>query len=141
MKLRRICGLVREKAGVSVPALNEIEIASRFFSPNTLAWIGSIALGAICVAIGLGRFVPGVPYIKVVAAMSVVTMLAVAAAFAIRWPQFDRGIVIVANAPARIRPPAPPPIRSRSKPANRSVSCGVTDGFSLPVHLTAKRVG
>lgn len=96
--------LARQKADVSAPALNEIEAACRFLSPNTLAWIGSIALTAICVAIGLGRLVPQLPYIKVVGAVAAVTLLAVAATLAIRWPQFDRAIVIAANAPARIAP-------------------------------------
>jgi tetratricopeptide (TPR) repeat protein len=94
----------RQKAGVAAPALNEVERAARDLTPNTLAWTGSLALMAICLAIGAAQVFPRFLYAKVIVVMAAGTMLAVAAAFAIRWPEFDRAIVITANAPARIAP-------------------------------------
>jgi tetratricopeptide (TPR) repeat protein len=96
--------LAREKAGVPALALNEVERAARILTPNTLAWIGSIALITICLGIGIGRFLPRFSHSKVIVGVAAVTLLAVAASFAIRWPEFNRAIVITANAPARIAP-------------------------------------
>jgi tetratricopeptide (TPR) repeat protein len=96
--------LAREKAGVPAPALNEVERAARILTPNTLAWIGSLALMTICLGIGVGRFVPRFPHVKIIVSVAAVTLLAVTASFAIRWPEFKRAIVITANAPARIAP-------------------------------------
>jgi tetratricopeptide (TPR) repeat protein len=96
--------LAREKAGVPAPAPGEIVKAARFVSPNTLAWIGSGALIVICLAIGLGRFFPRFTQVKAVISVAGMTLLVVAASFAIRWPEFNRAIVVVANAPARIAP-------------------------------------
>jgi tetratricopeptide (TPR) repeat protein len=96
--------LAREKAGVPAQALNEVERAARILTANTLAWIGSIALITICLGIGVGRFLPRFSHSKVIVGVAAVTLLAVAASFAIRWPEFNRAIVITANAPARIAP-------------------------------------
>jgi tetratricopeptide (TPR) repeat protein len=96
--------LAREKVGVPASTLNEVERAARILTPNTLAWIGSLALTTICLGIGLGRFRPRFSYGKVIVGVAAVTVLAVAASFAIRWPEFNRAIVITANAPARIAP-------------------------------------
>jgi tetratricopeptide (TPR) repeat protein len=96
--------LAREKAGVPAPTLNLIERAAQVFTPNTLAWLGSLALMMICLGIGLGRFVPRFRQAKLIVGVGTVTLLAVAASFAIRWPEFNRAIVITANAPARIAP-------------------------------------
>jgi tetratricopeptide (TPR) repeat protein len=96
--------LAREKATVPAPALNEVERAARILTPNTLAWIGSIALMMICLGIGVGRFLPRFSHSKVIVGVAAVTLLAVAASFAIRWPEFNRAIVITANATARIAP-------------------------------------
>ena len=96
--------LARERAGVPAPALNELERAARILTPNTLAWIGSLALMTICLGIGVGRLVPRIPHTKLVIGMAAVTLLAVTASFAISWPEFNRAIIITANAPARIAP-------------------------------------
>jgi tetratricopeptide (TPR) repeat protein len=96
--------LAREKAGVSAPALNKVEQAARILTPNTLAWVGSIALITICLGIGVGRVVPRFCHVKIIVGTAAVTLLAVAASFAIRWPEFNRAIIITANAPARIAP-------------------------------------
>lgn len=96
--------LAREKAGVPAPALNEVERAARILTPNTLAWTGSLALMTICLGIGLGQFFPRFTRAKIIIGVAAMTLLAVAACFAIRWPEFSRAIVITANAPARIAP-------------------------------------
>jgi tetratricopeptide (TPR) repeat protein len=96
--------LAREKAGVQSPAPSAVESAACFLSPNTLAWIGSFALAAICVTIASSRFLPRFSQGKAVIGVAAIMLLAVASAFAIRWPDFDRAIVVTANAPARIAP-------------------------------------
>jgi tetratricopeptide (TPR) repeat protein len=96
--------LAREKAGVPASALNEVERAAQILTPNSLAWIGSLALMTICLGIGLARFVPRFSHFKIMVGVATVILLAVAANFAIRWPEFNRAIVITANAPARIAP-------------------------------------
>ncbi len=96
--------LAREKAGVPAPAPNEVERVARILTPNTLAWTGSLALMTICLGIGLGQFFPRFTRAKIIIGVAVMTLLAVAASFAIRWPEFYRAIVITANAPARIAP-------------------------------------
>jgi tetratricopeptide (TPR) repeat protein len=96
--------LAREKADVPAPALNELERAARVLPPNTLAWIGSLALMTICLGIGLGRYLPRLSHVKILVGVASVTLLAVAACFAIRWPDFNGAIIITAHAPARIAP-------------------------------------
>jgi hypothetical protein len=96
--------LARLKAGVSDPKLNGVERAIRRVSPNTLAWTGSVALMASCLAIGLGRFVTRFSHTRVVVGLGVITLVAVAIGLAVRWREFDRGVVVAANAPARIAP-------------------------------------
>ena len=58
----------------------------------------------ICLGIGLGRFLPRFTKAKFIVSVAAVTLLAVAGSFAIRWLEFNRAIVITANAPARIAP-------------------------------------
>jgi tetratricopeptide (TPR) repeat protein len=96
--------LARERAGVPAPTLNVFEQAANYFSPNTLAWTGSGALTVICLTIIAGRFVPRFAKSKSIIGIAVAVVLAVAASFAIRWPEFNRAIVVAANAPARIAP-------------------------------------
>jgi tetratricopeptide (TPR) repeat protein len=96
--------LARQKAGVSTPKSSEWEQWARILSPNTLAWIGAIALITICLTLGLGRFVASFSRVKVVAAVAGVALAGVSIAYAIRWSEFDRAVVIAANAPARIAP-------------------------------------
>jgi len=97
-------GLAREKAGVPAPTLNAVQQLAQVVSPNTLAWAGSFALIALCLTVGIRRFFPHFDQAKVLGGVAVVTLLAVAATFAIRWPEFDRAIVVTANTPARIAP-------------------------------------
>lgn len=96
--------LAREKVGVSAPALNPLQQMAQSASPNSLAWIGSIAFIVICLVLGVNRFLPGLGKIKFAGGFAALTLLAVVAAFAIRWPEFHRAIVVTANAPARIAP-------------------------------------
>jgi hypothetical protein len=96
--------LAREKAGVSAPSLNAAGRVARFVSPNGLAWTGCAALAVFCLAFGAGRWFPTVPFTRAIGGIAIAGVLAVVAAFAIRWTSFDRAIVITADAPARIAP-------------------------------------
>lgn len=96
--------LAREKTGAPAPAQNEIQQAARALSPNTLAWTGSFALAIICLTIGVRRFFPPFIYGNGIIGAAAITLLAAVAGYAIRWPDFNRAIVIAANAPARIAP-------------------------------------
>ena len=96
--------LAREKAGIPVPARSEVATAARAISPNTQAWIGSVALTAICLTIAVSRFQPYFSQGKVIVGVAIVTLLAAAATLAIRWPEFNRAIVLAVKAPARIAP-------------------------------------
>jgi tetratricopeptide (TPR) repeat protein len=96
--------LARERAGVPAPVFGVAETASRFLSANALAWTGSLALAAFCLAVGVGRWFPGLPYARAAGALAVGLLLVVVAGLAIRWTEFDRAIVIAADAPVRIAP-------------------------------------
>lgn len=96
--------LAREKAGVPAPEPNTIQQLAGGLSPNSLAWIGSVALAIICLALGVSRISPRLAKFKAIGIVAGVPLLAVIAAFAIRWPEFNRAIVVTANAPARIAP-------------------------------------
>lgn len=96
--------LARQKTGVPAQAPNGFQQAARMASPNTLAWIGSFSLMVICLTIGVGRLLPRFTQSRALVAVAVATLLAVGASIAIRWPDFDRAIVITAKAPARIAP-------------------------------------
>jgi tetratricopeptide (TPR) repeat protein len=96
--------LAQTAAGVRVPTINVFERSARLLSPNALAWTGSIALTTICLVLGVRRFIPRFTAGKVIIGVGVATLLAVTTSFAIRWPEFDRAIVVAVNAPARIAP-------------------------------------
>ena len=98
--------LARKKAGVPAPALSEVEKAARVLTPNTLAWLGSIVLTVFCSALGIGRFLPRFSRdeTKTIAMVAGVMLLLVATAFAIRWREFQRAIVVATKVPARIAP-------------------------------------
>jgi len=98
--------LARKKAGVPAPALSEVEKAARALGPNTLAWGGSIALAVVCLAVGVGRFLPrsSRAETKTITGVAAVMLLLVATAFAIRWPEFHRAIVVGMKVQARITP-------------------------------------
>jgi tetratricopeptide (TPR) repeat protein len=132
--------LAREKAGVSAPALNEVEQAARILTPNTLAWIGSIALMTICLGIGVGRVVPRFSQVKIIVGMAAVTLLVVTASFAIRWAEFSRAIVITANAPARIAP-AGTAAESFALKAGEPVNIADTYGQFILAHTPDGRSG
>jgi tetratricopeptide (TPR) repeat protein len=132
--------LAREKAGVPAPALNEVEQAARILTPNTLAWVGSIALIMICLGIGVGRVVPRFSQAKFLVGLAVVTLLAVAASLAIRWPEFNRAIVLTANARARIAP-ASTAAESFALKAGEPVSIANTYGQFILAHTPDGRSG
>jgi tetratricopeptide (TPR) repeat protein len=96
--------VARQKAGVPSPRGSAWERWSRTVSPNTLAWTGEIALVAICLLIGMSRLRVRVSYVKVMIATAGVILAGVVIAFAMRWPEFDRAIVISPTAAARIAP-------------------------------------
>jgi hypothetical protein len=87
-----------------VPALSKFEQAARNLAPNSLAWVGSIAVMTICLGGWVGRVAPRFSPAKIIVGLAVVTLVAVVIGFAVRWPEFSRAIVITDNAPARIAP-------------------------------------
>jgi tetratricopeptide (TPR) repeat protein len=95
--------LAREKAGIPSPKLNDAHRAADYLTPNTLAWIGSLALAMVCLGIFFGGNVPRFSRFRLMTWAAIVALLAVAIALAIRWPEFQQSVV-VARAPARIAP-------------------------------------
>jgi tetratricopeptide (TPR) repeat protein len=132
--------LARSKAGVPAPMLNSVDRAVRLVSPNTLAWTGSAALMAICLAIGLGRFISRFSYARIVAGLGGITLAAVAIGFAVRWQEFDRGIVVAATAPARIAP-AGTAAESFALKSGESVTIARNYGQFALVHASGGRSG
>jgi hypothetical protein len=132
--------LAREKAGVPAPAINDVERAARSVTPNMLTWFGSFALMTICLGIGLGRFLPHFSHSKVIVGVAAGILLAVAASFAIRWPEFNRAIVITANAPARIAP-AGTAAESFALKAGEPVNIADTYGQFILAHTPDGRSG
>jgi tetratricopeptide (TPR) repeat protein len=96
--------LACEKAGVPSPAQSGVKKAADSLNPNTLAWIGSLALTTLCLGIGIKCFLPRFSPGKAMVAVGIVLLVAVVSALAIRWPEFDGAIIVAANAPARIAP-------------------------------------
>lgn len=96
--------LACEKAGVKEPATNPLLRAARLLTPNALAWTGSAALAAICLAIFMRRVRPRFAPARPLTGLALAVLLAVIAAFAVRWPEFNRAVVVAVEAPARIAP-------------------------------------
>jgi len=134
--------LARKKAGVPAPALSEVEKAARALGPNTLAWGGSIALAVLCWAIGVGRFLPrsSRSETKTIVRVALVILLLVATAFAIRWPELHRAIVVAAKVPARIAP-ASIAAESFGLKAGETVSATKTFGQFILIRMADGRSG
>jgi tetratricopeptide (TPR) repeat protein len=96
--------LARAKAGAPAPIVSEVQKAAHLLNPNTLAWIGSAALAAVCLAVALMLFFPTFSQSKLVLGVAVVMLVTIATSLAIRWPEFDRAIAVVPNTAARIAP-------------------------------------
>lgn len=96
--------LACEKAGVKEPIASPVLRTARWLTPNAMAWTGSAALSAICLAIFLLRVRPRFAIAKPLLGLGLAGMLAVTVAFTVRWPEFNRAVVIATEAPARIAP-------------------------------------
>jgi tetratricopeptide (TPR) repeat protein len=132
--------LAREQAGVTAPLPNAIEQAARALSPNTIAWMGSAALAAFCLALGLRRFRPQFSPAKVIVGIAAGVLLTVAAMFALRWREFNQAIVTVAQAPARIAP-ASTAAETFALKAGEPVTAGKTYGQFILVRTPDGRSG
>lgn len=98
--------LAREKAGLDVPKPGTMERAVSALGWDTLAWIGVVALVAMCVLIFIGRIRPDISRgrLRLLIAGGAIVLVVVAAILAIRWPELNRAVVLEADAPARIAP-------------------------------------
>ncbi|HUC85493.1 MAG TPA: tetratricopeptide repeat protein [Candidatus Acidoferrales bacterium] len=132
--------LAREKAGVPAPVLNAAQQLADAVSPNSLAWIGSIALLTLCLTIGIHRFLPRFAKVKAVGVVAALTLLSVVAAFGIRWPEFNRAIVVTATTPARIAP-ADTAAESFALKAGESITIAKSYGQFILAHTADGRSG
>lgn len=98
--------LAREQAGLTAPETSAAAKVVDMLSWNALVWIGVGALVVLCAMILAGRIRPAWPrtVLRTLSAGSVITLMAVVAALAFRWPELDRAVILTAETPARIAP-------------------------------------
>jgi hypothetical protein len=97
---------VREAAGLVAPPAAWWQSAARALTMNEWAWSGSLALAFVCAAISFSRLFPTRlrQLNNSLSATCAVTVLMVAGAFWVRWPELSRAVVVNAHVSALIAP-------------------------------------
>ena len=99
--------VARAKAGLADRPTLWFDRAARFFSLNTLSWLGGAAVLLIAVGMVARQFKQPNPFgWRVAMTASVCVLLATMLAVGFRWSELQRAIVTVKNTPVYIAPVA-----------------------------------
>jgi tetratricopeptide (TPR) repeat protein len=97
--------LARAKAGLADRPTAWVEQAARFFSLNTLSWLGGVAILFIAVGLLARQFTQRQRFgWRAGMTASVGMLLATVAAVGLQWSELDRAIVTVKHTPVYIAP-------------------------------------
>jgi tetratricopeptide (TPR) repeat protein len=97
--------LARAKAGLADRPVPWFERAARFFSPDTLSWIGGAVVLFICAGVVARPFIGRYRFSwRVGMTASVCVLLATLLAVGIRWPELSQAVVTAKNTSVYISP-------------------------------------